>query len=57
MTETPNEPIRDEEAEPDTAYLVPDEESDFDPQDVADDSTPDPGPGFVDKEVQDDGQD
>jgi hypothetical protein len=57
VTETPNEPIRDEEAEPDNAYLVPDEESDFDPQDVADDSTPDPGPGFVDKEVQDDGQD
>ncbi len=44
-------------ATPDDSYLVPDEDSDFDPQDVADADAPaDPGPGFVDKEVQDDGE-
>lgn len=53
MTATPEEPT----AEPDDSYLVADEDSDFDPEDVADDDdTPaETGPDFVDKEVQDDG--
>lgn len=44
-------------ATPDDRYLVPDEDSDFDPQVVADDDAPAvPGPGFVEQEVQDDGE-
>lgn len=49
MTATPEEPT----AAPDDSYLVPDEDSDFDPgQDDPDDTD---GPDFVDQEVQDDG--
>ena len=52
MTTTTPEP-----AEPDDSYLVPDEDSDFDPEDVADDAPVDVGEAFVEKEVQDDGKD
>jgi hypothetical protein len=47
----------DRPAEPDETYLVPDEDSDFDPEDVTDEDAPlDAGPTFVAQEVQDDGQ-
>jgi len=53
VTTTPDEP-----AAPDESYLVPDEDSDFDPEDVADqDEAADVGAPFVEKETQDDGQD
>lgn len=51
MTETPNEPT----AEPDEAYLVPDEDSDFDPDAADPDEATATDAPFVEQEVQDDG--